>query len=578
MVSLEDVSKEDFKPTEEKIELIPSGFEKNETGIFKKELIKKKDGESELVLIPLTYTLFDITQRLENPDTKEVFFEISFDNKKVNISGADLSNKRGIIKLAGYGLNTTESSAKALCNYMMELKNLNHIPDSLIYDRFGWKEDGSFVLGKTRYTKDGSSAVSLTISSKQTEAIHQKGTLKGWVNAISKMMVYEAQRFKSYVSAAAPLLKTLDEPNILMNDSGDTSTGKTLTTLCAMSMYGEPYDLLFSGNSTTVGMERTVTQFCDMPTNIDDAQMIDKKILEGIIYMLGNGVGKLRGAKEGGTQEVLSWRTAGLFTSEIPVITEESKGGIGARLIEVNKGLGKQDDKAVSLFESEIKNHHGVFAPVLIDYILHHETEIKKTHEDSKKTLERERGKFVFDNSASGIAGRLANTYATVLTAARIFEELYKSIGGEYKDPEPIVTEVFKRNVQKQGAETYTNRGLNHILSWIAANRTNFLDKGVREHTKEGIPLRYKVYGDITKTHYYLIPNELRAELEKARFSIDRLIEDFKDAGYLETDKDQKQKRAQKTHWMEGSPTKTYALIREKIDIKDTDSEKEGKV
>ncbi len=570
---LDEAAREDFEPASEAIEIIPQGYLKNESGIYKIEIIKKKD-EIEKILVPLSYTLFRIAQRLENPDTKEVFFEISFDGKNIIMPASELSNKKGIVKLAGYGVNTVESNAKALCTYIMEMRNLNNIPNALIYDRFGWKDDESFVLGKNRYTKEGTGIVSLIISSKQTEAVHQKGTLKGWVNAISGLMKYQAQRFKMYAGTAAPLLKIIDESNICLNDFGDTSLGKTITTLCSTSMYGEPYDMLFSGDSTKVGMERMVTLFCDMPINLDDAQNIDTKQLNEIIYMLVNGVGKLRGAKEGGTQEVMSWRTAGLLTSEIPILTEQVKGGLGARLMEVSKGLGKCDEIAVSTFEKDIKNHHGVFAPLLIEYIFTHREGIIKMHEDSKKVFNEERGKYAFDNTASGIAGRLSNTYATVLTAAKVFETLYKGIGGETRNPEEIVLEVFRANIQKQGAETYTARGLNHILSWIAANKSYFLDNGMREHDSEGRAMRYKIFGDITNTHYYLNPGELRTELERAKFSTDRLIEDFKDAGYLDCDKGKKQK----THRMEGSATKTYAIVREKVDIKDPDSEKRGKL
>lgn len=570
MVSFDEVSKNDFEPRTDKIELVPTTYEKNDKGIFKVNWKENKDGEMERVLTVLSYTPFNITKQFENPDTKEVFFEISYGDKKINLHGGDISNKKGMVFLAGHGVNTVESNAKELCKYIMEMRNLNHIPQSLIYDRMGWKENGEFVLGKKRFNIDGEYPVSLTISSKQIDAVGQKGNSKGWVKAVEGLMAYKAQRFKMYVASAAPLLKIIDEPNICLNDFGDTSTGKTITTLCSMSIYGDPYDMLFSGDSTKVGMERMVTLFCDMPINLDDAQNIEKKQLNDIIYMLVNGVGKLRGAKEGGTQEVLSWRTAGLFTSEIPLLTEDAKGGLGARLMEVSRGLGKQDDAAVIKFEENIKNNYGVFAPLLIKYIMGHVDEIKQIHLDSKKKLENERGKYIFDNNTSGIAGRLANTYATVLTAAKIFESIYKDIGGDHKNPEDIVLEVFKNNVQKQGADTYMNRGLGYILSWVAANRTSFLIDGMRDTSDDGQDRRYKILGDITPTHYYFIPSEIKHELDRVKFSLERLVDDFKEAGFIETDKG----KNQKTHRIEGSPVKTYALIRKKCDINPPDDEK----
>lgn len=156
MSKIDDIASEGYQPKPDIAEQIPFTYIKDASGIHKRyEKINQKTGQPEETVVTLSFTPFDIVAKKENPDTKEVAFSIAFNNKVVDISGSDLSNKKGINQLAGFGVNTNENKAKELCNYITEYRALNIIPETLIYDRFGWKEDGSFVLGKHRYTKDG---------------------------------------------------------------------------------------------------------------------------------------------------------------------------------------------------------------------------------------------------------------------------------------------------------------------------------------------------------------------------------------------------------------------------------------
>jgi putative DNA primase/helicase len=276
----------------------------------------------------------------------------------------------------------------------------------------GWKKDG-FVLGQTFYSLKGNEPVTLTGAGKQANAIRSNGSISGWGSAISGLMEHDAQRFKTYIAVVPPLLKILDESNICINDYGETSTGKTLTTKCAMSMYGDPEDLLFSGNTTQVGMERAATQFCDLPINLDDIQTVKKELLDSLVYMIANGVGKVRGAKLGGLQEVLTWRTVGLFTGEIPIITDSSFMGMDVRVIELYGGLKGSDKAAVLKFETGIKDNYGTFAPMLIEYLIKNGDKVVSIHAESQETIRATISDcFKDDKETSGIANVTVHRHA----------------------------------------------------------------------------------------------------------------------------------------------------------------------
>lgn len=548
-----------------KIEIIPSGYIKDETGITKIVVKKAKDGTETTSLVPLCLMPLSVHSKLCNPDTGDVYYVIEFENRKVQVAGTDLAQKKGIMQLAGQGLLATENHAADLSEYIFKTIKLCVLPEFKIYDRMGWKDNG-FVLGQTFISATESVPITLAGVGKQAHSIKSCGDMAGWIKAISGLMKHDIQRFKMYNAIVAPLLQCLNESNYSINDYGETSTGKTVTTLLAMSVYGDPYGLLLSGNTTQVGIERAATQFCDLPINLDDIQNIKKEVLDGIIYMMANGVGKVRGAKNGGLQEVLTWRTVGLFTGETPIITGSSFMGMEARLIELYGGLKESDKEAVGLFEVEIPKHHGVFAPILIKYIIENCDEIKKLHQ---KSIEMIKGKiesyFGADKTKSGIANRLSNTFATILTAGKVFEELYDLKGGKYQDPETIVLEIFKEVIGGKTDESYAMRGLNHILSWISSNRSNFLiaDTRATSGTESSVhEQRYKIYGNISELYYDILPSELRAELTLKEFSPDRLFKEFAMMGIFESDKG----KFVKTVRLEDSPVKVYRLKRKVIE------------
>lgn len=550
------------------VEILPGGYEKNESGIFRVETREKSDGTECEVKIPLCYTPIKVSAILENPDTGEVSYKITFPvpngTKTVTIAGSELFQKKGIMQLAGQGVLVAEGMARGLTEYLVKMVAINKIPVQFIFDRFGWKDDG-FVFGKTMFTPKNKIPITLSVKNKQAEAITAEGTIKEWINAVSGVLRYDNQRFKLYTGVSAPILKNIDEANYSLNDFGDTTIGKSLTTLVVMSIFGEPYSLQFSGDTTKVGIERTVTMFCDLPVNLDDCQNIDKKTMESIVYMMGNGVGKVRGAKMGGLQEVLSWRTVGLFTSEDPIVKDTSFGGLSMRLLEVSGGLGKTDVEAVSKFESGVRKNYGVFAPILIEYLIKNKDEVQKLHTESLKTLSDTKSKYAMNPTLFGIAGRMTGVFATVLTAGKIFEKLYGQIGGEEKNPEFVVITVFEKLLRQKEFDSYVQRGLDHILSWISANKSNFLEDGERTtvYTKDdSYKLKYKIYGNITNEYYDILPSELKTELERAKFSLERLMADFKNNEWLETDKG----KNQKTTRFEGNPTKVYRLKRNFIE------------
>ncbi len=533
-----------------------NGFKSDTTGIYK--LIPTSDGgEKE---IKICHTPLKIKEILDNPETGEVLYKLEFDSKEVVLTGEDLSQKKGMLKLAGYGVKVADKHASDLANYLISNLAANRYPRNYIFKCFGWKKDNSFVLGKKKYSLNGIEDVTIFPASKLTEAVHEKGTMTNWIHSVSPMMKYSPQRFKMYIGVSPMLLEPLKESNYSMNDFGETSVGKTITTKVAMSMFGNPKDLILS-DSTKVGMEYTATQLCDIPVNLDDTQNTEKKNLVDILYMIANGKGKLRGNLTG-TQTVTQWRAVGMLTGEAPVIDDSTFKGLDARLLEIKGGLGAFDKDAVEVFESSSSSDYGVFAPAVVGYILSNLEIIKQKHLEHIDYIYEIKRELISD-TAKNISSRVTDIFATILTSGYIFEEVFSHYGGEKKNYKEIVDAFYISVVNEKISDTYTSKALDFLRGWFTSNRSNFLEDGERACDANGNEKQYKIFGNISPSYIDIISPVLKEVLEKAGFNMRRIASDFKDIGLIECSD---RIRTQFVTTLEGKSVRVYRFIVAKYD------------
>jgi hypothetical protein len=238
------MTKQAFKMDDVVPLILPAKYRKDDTGIFKIEDIKKAGSVIGQNIVPLSWTPFDIVEQLKNPDTGEHFLKLRFNGEEKIFSAGDLASRKGIVMLASFGVNTTETKAAQLSNYIMEVRALNNIPVSEIYSQMGWKADGSFVLGDRKFTLTGVVPCRLSVQGKEVQAIKSCGDIDGWVKAVDGLLKHAPQRIKMYNAVKAPILHVLREQNNILNDSGGTSQGKTITSMCAMSTFGDPDGLM----------------------------------------------------------------------------------------------------------------------------------------------------------------------------------------------------------------------------------------------------------------------------------------------------------------------------------------------
>ena len=89
-------------------------------------------------------------------------------------------------------------------------------------------------------------------------------------------------------------------------------------------------------NTTQVGLERTAAMLCNVVLIVDELQQLNKSTdIAQVVYQLGNGQGRTRGARNGGKQKTSSWCLAVLSNGEEPIIKDHMMDGVSSRVIQV---------------------------------------------------------------------------------------------------------------------------------------------------------------------------------------------------------------------------------------------------
>lgn len=339
---------------------VPDGWSYDETGIYK---VEQKTYEEVLVCA----TPIILTRRIKNLDLGDEKIEIAFLRtgqhgrvwKSIILPRSVIFTTKGTSILSDLGCMVTSENAKAVIRYLSALEAAN---DDVIEwgestSAFGWQPGGRFLPG----VGDG---IILDIDQAQgtiAAAYHQKGTLKGWLEAMREHRDKNKFRFILSAAFAAPLIKILNQRTFFVYNWGDARGGKTAALKAALSAWGEPDGLMMNFNTTQVGLERTAAFFTDLPLGIDERQAAGtgpygQNKIENLVYMICEGKGKTRGAKDGGVQKTSRWRTVALATGEEPLTTGTSQTGLYSRAIEIYQGPFTDELEAGRMHQATASN------------------------------------------------------------------------------------------------------------------------------------------------------------------------------------------------------------------------------
>lgn len=447
-------------------------------------------------------------ERLKNIETGLEKVRLSFYRddtwEDVVVDSSIISNRTSIISLADRGIQVNSNNAGILISYLSDILALNNdkIPITKSINRLGWIND-DFVPFADNYKYDGD------ISFKSVyESIKAQGDYDFWKASVkelrSKSNILKILMAASFASSLIEILGTLP---FIVHLWGGTDTRKTVATMVAMSIWGNPAigNLIKTLNSTVFAMSRYASFMHNLPVAYDELQIVRSKYksFDEIIMQLAEGIDRGLGRADGGIQTQGTWRNIFLFTGEEHITKEYSGGGAKNRVLEIEATKEIIEDGVLTA--NLVKNNYGYAARDFIDNLPPNKEIIKRYSEILKEI-----------NKTTSLKDKQAAAVATVILADelsnRIFNDNLLSI-------EEII-EVLPKDNNIDLAE----RSYNVINDWIGQNINKFKNNDNNE-----------IYGKIntTRGECFVIKSILVDMLEERNINFDGIKAKLAEEGFL---------------------------------------------
>ena len=280
-------------------------------------------------------------ERLVNIDTNTEKLKIAY--KKGHVWRSLIADKETlasgskILSLANQGVAVNSENCRWLIRYLHDTENLNYdrLPEKKSIGRCGWVEDYGFAPYVEDLVFDGE------LSFKHIfESIHSKGSKKKWLEVAKEARQTMQSRIILDAAFASVLVEPLGcLPFFVHIWSSVSGTGKTLSLMLAASVWADPAKGRYwsTFNSTGVGQELTAGFLNHLPLILDELQLVrDKKNFDKTVYELSEGVGRTRGAKNGGVQQTTKWANTIITSGESPLTSFSSGAGALNRIVEIS--------------------------------------------------------------------------------------------------------------------------------------------------------------------------------------------------------------------------------------------------
>lgn len=481
-------------------------------------------------------------ERLVNADTGIEKLKIAFRRglrwKYAIYEKKILSSNNSIVELSNAGVAVNSENARHLVRYLHDVENLNYdqIPTRTSVGRLGWMEEG-FSPYVEALEFDG-----IDNFRNMFESVQQCGNFDVWLSLVREIRQTDSPaRVILAASFASCLIKPLQKLNFIVHLWGGTEVGKTVALMLAASVWANPQTGADNGyiqtfNGTQVAIELQCGFVNNMPLIMDEFQLVkDAKSFEKTVYMLCEGIGRIRGAKTGGLQKTTTWKNCTITSGETPISSESSGGGAVNRIIEI-ECRDKVFDDAPKVADA-VSNNYGHAGKMFVD-LLSREGQVEDAVRIYKKYY-----RLVGHDSTE----KQAMAAAVILTADELATKWI------FHDERNLAVEDMNRWLQTKDVVDVNRRAYDYILDVVDGNRSKFL------------PDNPEQWGYISDDGYInMFPRNFKKILEEGGYNPSALRSWLKQRGYSRTDED----RTDKTMRHAGKVRKfiSFALSPELVD------------
>lgn len=258
---------------------------------------------------------------------------------------------KGTAALRDNGVITTAKAYPGILEYMSKslemLQELRKAQAACL--QYGWnRTDTTFVVGRKEFWKGEASTINYPSSTTGTtiDALRTEGSYDVWREAVD---VYhnsdlEPQKTVFFASFGAPLMNFTGEKGSVINlISTDTATGKTTALRAALSVWGDPHELMMRYNDTYNARMHRTGVMKNLFLGMDELTNLDGDLVSNLLYSISMGKDKARLEASSNRERVnrSAWATIVATTSNASMsdkigVLKSTPAGELARLLEFN--------------------------------------------------------------------------------------------------------------------------------------------------------------------------------------------------------------------------------------------------
>ena len=449
------------------------------------------------------------------------------------------------IELSNFGVPINTTNSRQIIQYLagLEADNEDRIPVIQSTSKFGWR--GNVFVP---FSKDSNIELDIDYKlQKWKNAYTSKGILKEWIEAIRPYRNNNIFRFELAASIAAPLLDKLGQRIFIIYNWGNSRAGKSSALKAALSVWGNPEELTLTFNTTAVGIERLAGLYNDLPLGLDEKQVNKSQSdIEKMIYMLGNGISRIRGNKSGGVQQINTWKTIVLATGEETISNTNTTTGIQTRCLEIEGSPYDNDEKLAASMYEIVSKYYGTAGPFFLEKLIEEygADKFKGLKEDYQLIFEK-----IEKETSNDILSYVSSISVVVLADILMGKWLFNE--DETKSYE-MAFDILE-NLDNAKEIDIVDKCYEYIVSWIVGNHKSFdtyktnIGPGYETTYNNLHPEEDLIETDRTKKSfgiyhdgvYYLLRYVLEDKLESKEYNYKKIVSEFAKRGYIKPVKDE---------------------------------------
>ena len=466
-------------------------WEAKDTGVIRKIIDPDKDNK----IVACHHPIMPVA-RLVNLDTtvpEKVKLAFYKDRKwqYVTVEKSVVADKASAVRtLSNRGIEVTTKNGLELIEYISDVLSLNteKIPVLNSVSTLGWYENKFAPFCEDIHVDCENEYKNLL------DSVTQKGDRNTWIKAMSKHRKRIENRLAMAASFASVLVDKLGILPFVFLLWGGTGTGKTVSCMCAMSIWGNPGKgkLMISLNNTANFFARTASFLKNLPFFADELQIVKGRWdnLDKLIMFLCEGIDRGKAKAHGGVDSLKTWNNSFIFSGEEPVAKSNSGGGMKNRLIEieVKDRIVDSGKELVNLITENYGFAGREFISALPNYDIHK----------------------IYKGFYDVMIEKYDTTQKQAMAMACILAADYISVKEIFKEEQPLRVEDVSEYLYSEKDIDVSQRAYEWMINFIDINQNRFRDSEDR----------FEIWGKLVEEEGFCLINKnvLTDKLREAGF------------------------------------------------------------